>query len=143
MHMYADDTQLYVSYDVIDMEQRQEVTERLENSIRDIQSWMVKNKQQLNSNTTELLVLASFYFSKHSIDFQLQIDINCISPSGPAKNLGILFDQHLNMETHVAGICKVSYFHIRNIRSLKSILTHDALISLVHAFITSRLDYCN
>ena len=47
------------------------------------------------------------------------------------------------METHVAGICKASHFHIQNIRSLKSILTHDALISVVHAFITSRLDYCN
>jgi len=37
----------------------------------------------------------------------------------------------------------VSYFQIRNIRSLKSILTHDALIYVVHAFIKSRLDYCN
>ncbi|KAK2148097.1 hypothetical protein LSH36_516g01009 [Paralvinella palmiformis] len=71
---------------------------------------------------------------KHSSDFQLQIDNNWISPSDSAKNLGILFDQHLNMETHVAGICKASYFHIH---------THDALISVVHAFITSRLDYYN
>ncbi|KAK2152980.1 hypothetical protein LSH36_312g02000, partial [Paralvinella palmiformis] len=100
------------------------------------------NKPQLNSKKTELLVLASSYFSESS-DFQLQIDNNWISPSDSAKYLGILFDQHLNMETHVAGICKASYFHIRNIRSLKSILTHDALISVVHAFITSRLDYCN
>jgi len=73
IHMYADDTQLYESYDVTDMEQRQEVTERLENYISDIQSWMATNKLQLNSNTTELLVLASSYFSKHSNDFQLQI----------------------------------------------------------------------
>jgi len=43
----------------------------------------------------------------------------------------------------VAGICKASYFEIRNIRSLKSILTHDALISVVHVFIASRLYYCN
>ena len=34
-------------------------------------------------------------------------------------------------------------FRKRNIRSLKSIPTHDALISVVRAFITSRLDYCN
>ena len=83
--MYADDTQLYESYDVTDMEQRQEVTERLENYISDIQSWMATNKLQLNSNKTELLVLASFYFSKHSSDFQLQIDNNWISPNGSAK----------------------------------------------------------
>ena len=141
--MYADNTQLYVSYDVMDMEQRQEVTVRLEKCISDIQSWMVTNKLQLNGSKTELVVLASCYFSKHSRDFHLKIDNDLISPSDSAKNLGVLLDQHLNMETHMASICNASYFHIRNIRSLKPILTHDALISVVHAFITSRLDYCN
>ena len=43
MHMYADNTQSYVSYDVTDMEQRQEIIERLENCISDIQSWMITN----------------------------------------------------------------------------------------------------
>ena len=47
---------------------------------------------QLNSNKTELLVLASSYFRKHSGDVQLQIDNNWISPSDYAKNRGILFD---------------------------------------------------
>jgi hypothetical protein len=71
---------------------------------------MVTNKLQLISNKTELLVLASSYFSKHSSDFQLQIDNNWISPSGSDKNIGILFDQHLNMETHVAGISKLQTY---------------------------------
>ena len=63
IHMYADDTQLYVSYDVTDQEQGQEVTEK--NCISDIQSWMVTNKLQLNSNKTELHVLGSYNFTKH------------------------------------------------------------------------------
>jgi len=38
---------------------------------------MATNKlQQYNSNKIELFVLASSYFRKHSIDFQLQIDNN-------------------------------------------------------------------
>jgi len=131
--MYADDTQLYVWYDVTDMEQRQEVTERLENCFNGIESWMVTNKLILTSNKTELLVLASSYFSKPSDDFQLQIDNNWISPR----------DQHLSMEIHVTGVSNASYFHIRNIRTFKSIPTIDALIYVVHAFITSQLDYCN
>jgi len=85
--MYADDTQLYVSYDVTDMEQRQEVTESLENCINDIQSWMVTNKLQLYNNKNELLVLASSYFSKHSSDIQLQIDNNWISPRANTRTL--------------------------------------------------------
>ena len=55
----------------------------------------------------------------------------------------VLLNQYLNMGTHVSGICKAFYFHVRDIRSLKSILTFEALISVVYAFIASRLDYCN
>ena len=51
--MYADDTQLYVSYDTTDMEQRQLVGEHLENCICDIQFWMIPNKLQLNSKKTK------------------------------------------------------------------------------------------
>jgi len=108
--MYADVTELFVSYDVTDMEQRQEVTDDLENYISDVQSWMITNKLQVNSNKTELLVIASSYFSKHSNNFQLQIDNNCISPNDSAKNLDVLFDQHLNMETQVAGVCNRPIF---------------------------------
>jgi len=125
------------------MEQRQEVTGCLENCISEIQSCLITNKLQLNSNKTEFLVLASSYFIKHSSDFQLHTYNHWISSSDPAKNLGVLFAQHLNMENYLAGICKAAYFHIRNNRSLKSILTHNAPISVVHAFITSRLDYRN
>ena len=121
------------------MEQRQEVTQRLENGIRDIQSWMITNKLQLNRNKTELLELASSFFSKHSSEFKLQIDNNLISPIDSAKYLGVLLNQYLNTKTHVADICKAFCFHIPNIRSLKYILP-DALISVVHVFITSQLD---
>ena len=41
------------------------------------------------------------------------------------------------------NVCKVSYFHLQNIRYLKPILSPDALLKVTHAFISSRLDYCN
>ncbi|KAK2161946.1 hypothetical protein LSH36_107g05090 [Paralvinella palmiformis] len=88
IHMYVDNTQLYLSYDVTDMEQGQEVTGRPEN-------WMITNKLQLNSNKTELLVLGSSCFSKHSNDFQLQIDNNCFSPNDSVKYLGVLSSSNI------------------------------------------------
>ena len=32
---------------------------------------------------------------------------------------------------------------LHNLRRIKKYLSRDSLITLVHAFITSRLDYCN
>ena len=37
----------------------------------------------------------------------------------------------------------LAYYHLKNIRSLKPFLSRDALITVVHAFVTSLIDYCN
>ncbi len=47
------------------------------------------------------------------------------------------------MDSHIQSVCQSAYFHLRNIRALKSYLTPAPLITVTHAFITSRIDYCN
>ena len=47
------------------------------------------------------------------------------------------------MEAQVSKICQSAYFHLRNINSIKHILSPAAIEKLVHAFITSRLDNGN
>ena len=47
------------------------------------------------------------------------------------------------MEDHINTICTSSYYHLQNIRYLQSFLSPAGLETIVHAFITSRLDYCN
>ena len=40
-------------------------------------------------------------------------------------------------------VYKAGFFYLYNIRRIKKYLSRDSLLTLVHAFITSRLDYCN
>ena len=54
-----------------------------------------------------------------------------------------MFDIFFNMNDHVTSVCRAAYYHRKNIRSLKPFLSEDALITVVHAFVTSRIDYCN
>ena len=66
-----------------------------------------------------------------------------IKPSCQVKNLGSWLDPNLNMRHHITNACKAGSFYLHNIRRIKKYLSRDNLLTLVHAFITSRLAYCN
>jgi len=63
-----------------------------------------------------------------------------IAPNGFVRYLGIIFEKCTNMYEHVKS---PAYYHLKNIHSLKESLTQEALATVVHAFVTSRIDYCN
>ena len=52
-------------------------------------------------------------------------------------------DKSLNMEKHIRKLCQTSIAQLRNIADVRKYLTQNAAEKLIHAFITSRLDYCN
>jgi hypothetical protein len=58
-------------------------------------------------------------------------------------NLGVIFDSNMTMEEHVNKVCKTSYFYIHLLGKLRKFLDKDTAAMLTHAFVTSRLDYCN
>jgi len=59
------------------------------------------------------------------------------------SNLGVLFDEQLSMADHVTAVYKSCFFQLRQLRLIRSCLTMDSAKTLVHAFISSCLDYCN
>ena len=67
----------------------------------------------------------------------------CGVPQGSVRDLGVVFDQYLTFHDHISGICKSTHFHLRGIGRIRNLLTFDATAQLIHALITSRLDFCN
>ena len=59
------------------------------------------------------------------------------------RNLGVMFDKFINLNDHVTSVCRAAYYHLKNILSLKPFLSEDALTTVVHAFVTPLIDYCN
>ena len=55
----------------------------------------------------------------------------------------MLVDSQLSMADHVASLCELCFFQLRQLRLVRSSLTDDSVKTLVHAFVSSRLDYCN
>ncbi len=52
----------------------------------------------------------------------------------------MLFDSNLSFDSPISNICKTAFFHLKNISKLRPMSNAEMLI---HAFMTSRLDYCN
>jgi len=52
-------------------------------------------------------------------------------------------DSQLTMADHIAAVCQSGFFQLRQLRLIRQSLTPVAVKTLVHAFISSRLDYCN
>jgi len=141
-HFYADDTQLYVTFksnSLIDMVNSKS---SIEACVRDIDTWMVHNKLKLNKDKTQLLVISS----RHQPRPPLQAVTVCnelVTSSSDARNLGVQFDNCLSMTSHVTTVCQSAFFHLRNISRIRKYLTQDAAKTVVHAFVTAKLDYCN
>ncbi len=102
---------------------------------------MTNNFLLLNSDKTEILFIGP-NSTQNLLDYNLQLD-GCNVTTSTVKNLGVILDSNLSFENHISNVTKTSFFHLRNIAKLRSMLSVSDAEKLVHAFMTSRLDYCN
>ena len=117
--------------------------QKIESCLEDIGTWMSLNKLKLNSEKTELLVIGSQNLSASQFPSFTAIDGSVTQPSQFVRNIGVIFDNKLNMERQVASICKSAFFQIRNISRIRKFLSVSCTKALVHAFVTCSLDNCN
>ncbi len=73
----------------------------------------------------------------HCKSLWIKASAKCINAN---VNLGVLFDSNLSFVSHVSSICKTAFFNLKNISKLRPL---SNAVMLIHAFMTSRLHYCN
>ncbi len=126
-HCYADDTQLYLSFQPDDPT----VAARISGCLENISAWMKEHHLQLNLAKTELLVFPATPTQQH--DFSIQI-----GSSTSVRSLGVIFDDQLTFKDHITKTARSCRFALYNIRKIRPFLTeHAAQLALV----ISRLDY--
>ena len=139
-HTYADDTQIYIAFkpDEADI-----TIQRLEQCITKIRTWMIESKLKLNDDKSEFILISSPHNKKKFDNLSIHIGPEIVSATNSVRNLGFMMDSVFNMEDHITSVCRSCYFHLRNIGTIRRYLDNDTAAQIIHAFVTSRLDYCN
>jgi len=140
VHSYADDTQLYFHADPSAVDNK---VQKLVTCVGDIGQWMCANRLKLNQDKTQFIWLGT----PHQLSkLQLQtitlggVDIMI---STEAMCPGVLLDSPLTFAPDVRRLCGKSFYHLRQMNTGRKSLTEDAATTMVHAFVTSRVHYCN
>ena len=110
-HFYADGTQLYLAFEQTILDQLLSLA-CIEHCVKDIDSWMLCNRLKLNGEKTELLVLSTQHRPRPEINHRQVSNEWIQSSSTSARNVGVIFDQHMSLEQHVVSVCKVCFFYL-------------------------------
>ena len=140
-HLYAADTQIYVS---LNAQNGPEALKALSDCLVDIEQWMHYTKLKLNPDKTEFLLVGSKLQRDKVKDlFPINLLGNDTTPSSLVKNLGVVFDADHSFVKHISSIYGSCYYHMRDLHRIRRYLTRDAAVSLANALVSSRIDYFN
>ncbi|CAL9684539.1 unnamed protein product [Knipowitschia caucasica] len=139
-HCYADDTQLYLRTNSVSTSAPHS---GLAACLEETKGWMAENFLQLNHSKTEAILIGTPHQLKSPPISGIAFSGLTLPLSPTVRNPGVIFDPILSFEHHIQNLCRISFFHLKNISKLRSTLSPSDAETLVHAFVSSRLDYCN
>jgi hypothetical protein len=119
-HLYADDTQLFISFAPTLFDNHIKL---LQNAIAMVANWMSSNLLCLNSAKSEFMIIG---FPKQLTKLQqpsLSMPDNVkLFPFESARNLGVLFDSNLTFDNHISALTKSCFYHIRDLKRIRKSL---------------------
>ncbi len=133
LHCFVDDIQIYLPL----KQNNSESLNPLINCLEDIKTWMQLNFLNLNESKTEIVV-----FGQDLNKINELCPLTC-SNRPSAKSLGVILDSSFKFDIQISSVVKTSFFQLRLLARIKPYLTSKDFECIIHAFITTRLDYCN
>ena len=112
IHVYADDSQLYIAFERCDI---LSTVSNIEHCLREIKRWMTTNFLKLNEDKTKFLMISTeTAFHNIYTDLCISFSGNIIAPSLDAVNLGVTFDNTMSMELYINNIVSKGYCKLNN-----------------------------
>ena len=117
----------------------------MQTAYRIVSGWLSDNFLKLNDGKSEVILVGSpnhISNCKNTLKF-INLGSSNIKLASTVKNLGVIFDESLSFMTHITNCRKNSFLFLNNLRHIRSYFSRSNFESIIHAFITSKLDYCN
>ena len=107
---------------------------------------MSANRLKLNTEKTELLWAGSRHGQSSVTDCRpsLQLGADTFTAQDDVPLLGVTISSDLSLERHVSvSVSATSFYWLSQLRRVRRSLDSESAATLVHAFVTSRVDQCN
>jgi len=108
-----------------------------------IDAWTTSNRLKVNAEKTQLIWLGMKQQRDKLSITELSLLSARVTFSSLVYDLGFLLDSQLTTKDHVSALCRYCFRQLCQLRLARSSLTPNTAKTLVHAFVSSRLDYCN
>ena len=130
-HLYADDTQIYIS--LFGSEALESLSD-LKSCLTDVFTCMTNSKLELNTSKTEFIIIGSKNQREKFKDLSpiLIIDHDTF-PEAFVRNLGFIFYCYFNFKRQISQTCKICFYHIRDFRRTRKCLSPEAAKSVACA----------
>ena len=99
---------------------------------------------KVNDDKTERLIIGIPQQLEKVNIMSTHVGNSAIHPVPTARNLGSWFDSRLSMSKHnYHNDLRFFIFYLYNVRHIRNSLSRASTETLIHAFVSTRLDYCN
>ncbi len=135
--MYADDLQLYFQLE----SDGHTSFANFHKCLTEVKEWLTNNFFKLNEDKSEFIMFGNKMPGNDLIE-----SYGLLSNNSYVKNLGVFFDSEIRFDRQVNSVVKTSFFSVKEINCLNwniSLYENKDLEIVLHAFISTRLDYCN
>jgi hypothetical protein len=141
-HLYADDTQIYYSFNSKDTV---EALTKINKDLDEISKWAAKNSLVLNPAKSKFLVLGTKVQVSKVLDHNPKIYIDQVELpiENEARNLGLIIDSELRFVKHVNEKIRNAFYKLKILYNIRKHISEEVRILLTDLLVLSPLNYCS
>lgn len=140
-HFYADDTQLYYSFDASDVQQ---ASDNINLDLLSITQAAAEHSLTINSTKSALTV-----FGKKNVlgevrnSINIRVGGNLLTAVNEVKNLGVIMDSDIKFKKQISEMIRKAYYNLKILYISKDMLNRKLRASLCESLVLSQFNYCD